>query len=55
MKQYAKVSNTNSKLGGQIYSINLPPVVTCRADAPCFKGVATVAVCPFSLSFLILK
>ena len=38
MKQYAKVSNTNSKLGGQIYSINLPPVVTCRLDAPCFKG-----------------
>lgn len=38
MKQYVKVSNTNSKLGGQIYSINLPPVVTCRADAPCFKG-----------------
>ena len=38
MKQYAKVSNTNSKLGGQIYGINLPPVVTCRADAPCFKG-----------------
>ena len=38
MKQYAKVSNTNSKLGGQIYSINLPPVVTCRKDAPCFKG-----------------
>ena len=38
MKQYAKVSNTNSKLGGQIYSINLPPVVTCRSDAPCFKG-----------------
>ena len=38
MKQYVKVSNTNSKLGGQIYSINLPPVVTCRSDAPCFKG-----------------
>ena len=38
MKQYAKVSNTNSKLGGQIYSVNLPPVVTCRSDAPCFKG-----------------
>ena len=38
MKQYAKVSNTNSKLGGQIYSINLPPVVTCRSNAPCFKG-----------------
>lgn len=38
MRQYAKVSNTNSKLGGQIYSINLPPVVTCRSDAPCFKG-----------------
>ena len=38
MKQYVKVSNTNSKLGGQIYSINLPAVVTCRSDAPCFKG-----------------
>ena len=38
MKQYVNVSNTNSKLGGQIYSINLPPVVTCRSDAPCFKG-----------------
>ena len=38
MKQYAKVSNTNSKLGGQIYSINLPPIVTCRSNAPCFKG-----------------
>jgi len=38
MKQYVKVSNTNSKLGGQIYSINLPAVVTCRPDAPCFKG-----------------
>lgn len=38
MKQYAKVSNTNSKLGGQIYSINLPPVITCRSNAPCFKG-----------------
>lgn len=38
MKQYAKVSNTNSKLGGQIYSINLPAVVTCRPDAPYFKG-----------------
>ena len=38
MKQYVKVSNTNSKLGGQIYSINLPPIVTCRSNAPCFKG-----------------
>ena len=38
MKQYVKVSNTNSKLGGQIYSINLPAVATCRPDAPCFKG-----------------
>ena len=38
MKQYVKVSNTNSKLGGQIYSINLPAVVTCRPDAPCFKS-----------------
>lgn len=30
------ISKTNSKLG-TIYSINLPPVVTCRADAPCVK------------------
>ncbi len=38
VKQYVKVSNTNTKLGGQIYSINLPAGVTCRPDAPCFKG-----------------
>lgn len=42
MKQYAKVSNTNSKLGGQIYSINLPPIVTCRSNAPCLKDVMLV-------------
>lgn len=33
-----KISLTNSKLGGQIPSINLPPVITCRKDAPCVKG-----------------
>ena len=38
VKQYVKVSNTNTKLGGQIYSINLPAGITCRPDAPCFKG-----------------
>ena len=38
VKQYVKVSNSNTKLGGQIYSINLPAGTTCRPDAPCFKG-----------------
>ena len=32
------ISNTNSKLGGFIPSINLPAGKTCRADAPCQKG-----------------
>ena len=38
MKQYANVSNTNSKLGAQILSINMPAGTTCRPDAPCYKG-----------------
>lgn len=38
MKQYANVSNTNSKLGAQILSINMPAGITCRPDAPCYKG-----------------
>lgn len=38
MKQYANVSNKNSKLGGQILSINMPAGITCRPDAPCYKG-----------------
>ena len=33
-----KISLTNSKLGGYIPSVNLPAVLTCRADAPCKKG-----------------
>lgn len=33
-----KISNTNSKLGGNIPSINLPAGKTCRPDAPCQKG-----------------
>jgi hypothetical protein len=37
-KQYVNVSNTNSKLGAAILSINLPAGTTCRADAPCKKG-----------------
>lgn len=32
------VSFSNSKLGGAIPSINLPAGITCRPDAPCFKG-----------------
>lgn len=30
-----KISLTNSKLSGQIPSVNLPAIKTCRADAPC--------------------
>lgn len=30
------ISHNNSKLGKEIPSINLPPVLTCRSDAPCF-------------------
>lgn len=35
---YVCVSTANSKLGTAIPNINLPPIVTCRPDAPCFKG-----------------
>ena len=34
----AVVTFTNSKLGGVIPQINLPAGITCRPDAPCFKG-----------------
>lgn len=37
MENFVTVSNANSKLGAQIYSINLPVGITCRPDAPCFK------------------
>jgi len=30
-----KISTTNTKLSGQIPSVNLPPIKTCRGDAPC--------------------
>lgn len=32
------ISHGVSKLGADIPSISLPPVTTCRSDAPCFKG-----------------
>lgn len=32
-----KISITNSKLGGKIPSLNLPPLITCRENAPCSK------------------
>lgn len=32
------ISLNNSKLGDFIPSVNLPPVKTCRPDAPC-KGL----------------
>ena len=31
------ISKTNSKLSGEIPSVNLPPIQTCRSDAPCKK------------------
>ena len=37
-QNYVCVSNGNTKLGRAISNINLPPVTTCRPDAPCFKG-----------------
>lgn len=30
-----KISTTNTKLSGQIPSVNLPPIQTCRKNAPC--------------------
>lgn len=33
-----KISTSVTKLGAQIPSINLPPIITCRSDAPCTHG-----------------
>lgn len=33
----AKATNGNHKLGKAIFNINLPPVLTCNPEAPCFK------------------
>lgn len=32
------ISWHNTKLGASIPSVNLPPVLTCRPDAPCYKN-----------------
>lgn len=32
-----KATNGNTKLGKAIFNINLPPVITCNPEAPCFK------------------
>lgn len=37
MTVYPRLSNSVSKLGYAICTVNLPAVVTCREDAPCFK------------------
>ena len=37
MSHFVHVSTTVSKLGSAIPTVNLPPIVTCRPDAPCFK------------------
>ena len=39
-----KISPGNNKLGS-IPSINLPPVITCRKDAPCFQECNARATC----------
>lgn len=31
------ISTTNTKLGTSIPTVNLPPILTCRSDAPCKK------------------
>ena len=31
------ISTTVSKLGASIPTVNLPPIITCRPDAPCAK------------------
>ena len=36
MNVYPKISNRISKLGEGIATVNLPPVLTCRRDSPCF-------------------
>lgn len=38
MKVYPTISNSISKLGIGIGTVNLPAIETCRADAPCKKG-----------------
>lgn len=38
MTVYPKISNSVSKLGMEIGTINLPAIKTCRTDAPCRKG-----------------
>lgn len=37
MLENVHISTTVSKLGANIPSVNLPPVITCRKDAPCYK------------------
>ncbi len=38
MNVYPRISNTVSKLGVGIGTVNLPAITTCRTDAPCRKG-----------------
>ena len=38
MTVYPRISNSVSKLGVGIGTVNLPAIITCRADAPCRKG-----------------
>lgn len=37
MTEHIHISRGVSKLGTDIPSVNLPPVVTCRKEAPCYK------------------
>ena len=37
VEYHGKATNGNKKLGSAIFNINLPPIVTCNPNAPCFK------------------
>ena len=37
------ITFTNSKLGGRIGQINMPAIISCRANAPCAKGCYATA------------
>jgi hypothetical protein len=43
------ISEGNTKLGGRVSNISLPPVVTCRKDAPCARACyARKAYCNYA-------
>ena len=45
MSHFVHVSTSVSKLGASIPTVNLPPIVTCRPNAPCAKCTAEGGGC----------